>query len=67
MILNGKPYFKLAYLKAAERRTLQKIALAIHKIKEPRIEGHDFNKDDLPYIDNRLSRRFKWKDYRGRN
>jgi hypothetical protein len=59
MILNGKPYFKEAYLKAASQRTLQKIALAIIKIHEPRIGGHDFNKNDLLIIDNKLSRRFK--------
>lgn len=59
MILDGKKYFKLAYLKAANKQKLSKLALAILKVHEVRMGGHDFTKDDLPYIDNKLNRRFR--------
>lgn len=54
MVIDGTKYFKLAYLKAAQKQKLGRLAYSILKLHEIRMGGHDFTKDDLPYIETKL-------------
>ena len=59
MILNGKPYFKLAYIKALTRDEMSMLRRKLKYYGTVNCDGHKFNEKDLNYIEMKLNRRLK--------
>jgi len=59
MILDGRKYFKLAYLKALTRGELSILRRNLKYYENVTQHGHKFNDKDLQYIETKLNRRFK--------
>lgn len=59
MVLDGRRYFKLAYLKAITRGELSILRRKLKYYETVKEAGHVFNETDLSYIEEKLNRRFR--------